>query len=177
MSTGMNRREWMKWSGTAMALSALPAWAQTTWPTKAIVMVVPFPAGGGTDAFARPLSAGWTAQLGKQIIIDNRGGAGGNLGAGVAAKAAGDGYTLFMGGVHHSIAPSMYPKLDYDLQKDFIPLALVVRVPQVLVVNDKNHRPGLLLSRLQRVLVKTKTFQLIEMRRRLAWRIAGNGLG
>lgn len=137
MNNAMNRREWLKWSGAAMALTTVPSWAQTAWPTKPIVMIVPFPAGGGTDAFARPLSAGWTSQLGKQIIIDNRGGAGGNLGASAAAKAAGDGYTIFMGGVHHSIAPSMYPKLDYSLQKDFIPLALVVRVPQVLVVNEK----------------------------------------
>jgi tripartite-type tricarboxylate transporter receptor subunit TctC len=59
------------------------------------------------------------------------------LGATVAAKAAPDGYTLFMGGVHHSIAPSMYPKLDYDLERDFVPLALVAMVPQVLVVNPK----------------------------------------
>ena len=71
-------------------------------------------------------------------MIDNRGGAGGNLGAGVAAKAAPDGYTLFMGAVHHSIAPSMYPKLDYDLERDFIPLAIVASVPHVLVVNPKN---------------------------------------
>jgi tripartite-type tricarboxylate transporter receptor subunit TctC len=71
------------------------------------------------------------------LVIDNRGGAGGNLGAGIAAKAAPDGYTLFMGGVHHSIAPSMYPKLDYDLERDFVPLALVALVPQVLVVNPK----------------------------------------
>lgn len=138
MRVTINRREWLKWSGTAMALSTLPTWAQSTWPSKAIVVVVPFPAGGGTDAFARPLSAGWTAQLGKQIIIDNRGGAGGTLGASVAAKAVGDGYTLFMGGSHHSIAPAMYLKLDYNLQTDFIPLALVARVPQVLVVNQKN---------------------------------------
>jgi tripartite-type tricarboxylate transporter receptor subunit TctC len=60
------------------------------------------------------------------------------LGAGIAAKAAPDGYTLFMGAVHHSIAPSMYPKLDYDIEKDFVPLALVANVPQVLVVNPKN---------------------------------------
>ena len=72
------------------------------------------------------------------MIIDNRGGAGGTLGASIAAKAAPDGYTLFMGAVHHSIAPSMYPKLDYDLEKDFVPLALMANVPQVLVVNPKN---------------------------------------
>jgi tripartite-type tricarboxylate transporter receptor subunit TctC len=70
-------------------------------------------------------------------VIDNKGGAGGTLGAGVAAKAPADGYTLFMGAVHHTIAPSMYPKLDYDLEKDFMPLVLAAVVPQVLVVNPK----------------------------------------
>jgi tripartite-type tricarboxylate transporter receptor subunit TctC len=99
---------------------------------------VPFPAGGGTDAFARPLSAQFAKQTGKNMVIDNRGGAGGTLGAGVAAKAAPDGYTLFMGAVHHAIAPSMYPKLDYDIEKDFVPLALMANVPQVLVVNPKS---------------------------------------
>ncbi len=107
------------------------------WPAKPVTLVVPFPAGGGTDAFARPLAAQFAKQTGKQLIIDNRGGAGGTLGAGVAAKAAPDGYTLFMGAVHHTIAPSMYSKLDYDLEKDFVPLALVAIVPQVLVVNPQ----------------------------------------
>ena len=82
------------------------------WPSKPITIIVPFPAGGGTDAFARPLSAQLTKNLGKQIIIDNRGGAGGTLGASIAAKAAPDGYTFFMGAAHHAIAPSIYPKLD-----------------------------------------------------------------
>ena len=102
-----------------------------------MTLVVPFPAGGGTDAFARPLSAQFARLTGKQLVIDNRGGAGGTLGAGIAAKAAPDGYTLFMGAVHHAIAPSMYPKLDYDIEKDFVPLALVANVPQVLVINPK----------------------------------------
>jgi tripartite-type tricarboxylate transporter receptor subunit TctC len=100
-------------------------------------MIVPFPAGGGTDAFARPLSAQFSKLTGKQLIIDNRGGAGGTLGAGIAAKAAPDGYNLFMGAVHHTIAPSMYPKLDYNLERDLIPLVLVAVVPQVLVVNPQ----------------------------------------
>lgn len=112
--------------------------AQTNWPTKPVTLIVPFPAGGGTDTFARPLSAQFSKQTGKQLIIDNRGGAGGTLGAGIAAKAAPDGYTLFMGAVHHAIAPAMYSKLNYDLEKDFVPLALVANVPQVLVVNPKN---------------------------------------
>jgi hypothetical protein len=88
------------------------------WPNKPITFIVPFPAGGGTDAFARPLAAQLTKQLGKQIIIDNRGGAGGTLGASLAAKAAPDGYTFFMGAAHHAIAPAMYPNLDYDIEPD-----------------------------------------------------------
>ena len=119
-------------------LAALtPAFAQSGWPNKPVTLIVPFPAGGGTDAFARPLSAQFAKQAGKPLIIDNRGGAGGTLGASIAAKATADGYTLFMGAVHHSIAPSMYPKLDYNIETDFIPLALMANVPQVLVVNPK----------------------------------------
>ena len=105
------------------------------WPAKAVTFLNPFPAGGGTDAFARPLAAQLTEQLGKQFIIDNRGGAGGTVGASVAAKAAPDGYTWFIGASHHTIAPSMYKTLDYDIQKSFIPVALLASVPQVLVVN------------------------------------------
>ncbi len=111
--------------------------AQSGWPTKPVTIVVPFPAGGGTDAFARPLTAALSRGLGKQFIIDNRGGAGGTVGAGVAARAAPDGYTLFMGAVHHAIAPSMYPKLDYNLEADFVPIGLVASVPQVIVVNPQ----------------------------------------
>ena len=108
-----------------------------TWPSKPITIIVPFPAGGGTDAFARPLSAQLTKNLGKQIVIDNRGGAGGTLGASIAAKAAPDGYNFFMGAAHHAIAPSVYPKLDYDIEKSFIPMMLVASPPQVIVVNHK----------------------------------------
>ncbi|WP_236657828.1 tripartite tricarboxylate transporter substrate binding protein [Limnohabitans sp. TS-CS-82] len=121
----------------ALAAMSLSAHADPSWPSKPVSLIVPFPAGGGTDAFARPFSAQFSKQSGKTLVIDNRGGAGGNLGAGIAAKAAPDGYTLFMGAVHHSIAPSMYPKLDYDLERDFVPLAMVASVPHVLVVNTK----------------------------------------
>jgi tripartite-type tricarboxylate transporter receptor subunit TctC len=131
------RRDFLK--AMAALTGSLPVWsqAQSSWPSKPVTMVVPFPAGGGTDAFARPMSAQFAKLTGKQLIIDNRGGAGGTLGAGVAAKSAPDGYNLFMGAVHHTIAPSMYPKLDYDLERDLIPLILVANVPQVLVVNPK----------------------------------------
>jgi tripartite-type tricarboxylate transporter receptor subunit TctC len=111
--------------------------AQAGWPNKPVTVIVPFPSGGGTDAFARPLTAVLTRGLGKQVIIDNRGGAGGTLGAGIASKAAPDGYTFFMGAVHHAIAPSMYPKLDYNIETDFVPVGLVSNVPQVIVVNPQ----------------------------------------
>ena len=123
---------------TATAALAFGAAVQAQgWPTKPVTIVVPFPAGGGTDAFARPLTAALTRSLGKQVIIDNKGGAGGTVGASVAARAAPDGYTFFMGAVHHAIAPSMYPKLDYNLETDFIPVGLVSSVPQVIVVHPQ----------------------------------------
>jgi len=107
------------------------------WPNRPITFLVPFPPGGGTDAFARPLAAQLSKQLGRQVIIDNRGGAGGTVGASVAAKAAPDGYTFFIGAVHHAIAPSFYPKLDYDIEKDLVPLTVIAQPPQVVVVNPK----------------------------------------
>ena len=132
-----SRRDVLRLAAAGLAGTALTGHAQSSWPAKPVTLIVPFPAGGGTDAFARPLSAQFSKLTGKQLIIDNRGGAGGTLGASIAAKAQPDGYTLFMGGVHHVIAPSMYPKLDYDIERDFVPLALVANVPQVLVVNPK----------------------------------------
>ena len=121
----------------AAAVSGGAARAQSAWPTKPVTIIVPFPAGGGTDAFARPLFALMTKSVGKQFVIDNRGGAGGTLGASLAARAQPDGYTLFMGAVHHTIAPSRYPKLDYNLETDFIPVGLIGAVPQVIVVNPQ----------------------------------------
>jgi tripartite-type tricarboxylate transporter receptor subunit TctC len=131
------RRTVLQWGFGSFGLAALPVWAQSDWPSRAVIVIVPFPAGGGTDAFARPISAVLSKALGKQLVIDSRGGAGGNLGATLAARAAPDGYNWFMGAVHHAIAPSMYPNLEYSLEKDFIPIAMVARVPQVLVVNPK----------------------------------------
>jgi len=125
-------------AGGMASLSTLPGgvWAQASaWPSKPVTLIVPFPPGGGTDAFARPLFAMMTRNLGRQFVIDNKGGAGGTLGAGIAAKSAPDGYTFFMGAVHHSIAPSMYPKLDYNIETDFVPVGLISSVPQVIVVN------------------------------------------
>jgi tripartite-type tricarboxylate transporter receptor subunit TctC len=125
--------------GAAAVIAALGSAGSMAqgWPAKPITIVVPFPAGGGTDAFARPLTAVLTKNLGRQVIIDNKGGAGGTVGASVASRAAPDGYTFFMGAVHHAIAPSMYAKLDYNLETDFIPVGLVSSVPQVIVVHPQ----------------------------------------
>ena len=115
-------------------VAAAPAHAQN-WPTKPITLIVPFPPGGGTDAFARPLSVQLSKQLGRQVIIDNRGGAGGTVGASIAAKAAPDGYTFFVGAVHHAIAPSFYPNLTYNIETDLVPLTVIAYPPQVIVIN------------------------------------------
>jgi tripartite-type tricarboxylate transporter receptor subunit TctC len=139
MQQKFTRRDVLRAATAGVAVYGTVGHAQSAWPSKPVTMIVPFPAGGGTDAFARPLAAQFTKLSGKALVIDNRGGAGGTLGAGIAAKAAPDGYTLFMGAVHHTIAPSMYPKLDYDLERDLVPLILLASVPQVLVVNAKKY--------------------------------------
>ena len=136
-SPNLNRRALLACAAASAALTSGWAFAQNTWPAKPVTLIVPFPAGGGTDAFARPWSAVFAKQTGRTLVIENKGGAGGTLGAGLASRAQADGYTLFMGAVHHAIAPSMYKKLDYDLERDFVPLALLAKVPQVLVVNPK----------------------------------------
>ena len=148
MNRHPTRRRLIVGAAAGAASLALPSAHAEGWPTKPVNIVVPFPAGGGTDAFARPLFAQITKNTGKQFLIDNRGGAGGTVGATLAAKAPPDGYTFFMGAVHHSIAPSMYAKLDYDLMTDFIPIGLISSVPQVIVVNPQrvaaNDLPTLL---------------------------------
>jgi len=119
---------------TALAILPVPALAQA-WPNKTIKFVVPFPPGGGTDTFARPLAAKLAAQLGQQVLIDNRGGAGGTIGADVVAKSAPDGYTFLVGAVHHTVAVSVYKSLPYSLERDLAPVTGVAYVPDVLVVN------------------------------------------
>jgi tripartite-type tricarboxylate transporter receptor subunit TctC len=122
--------------GLAASLAAPAiARAQQGWPNGPITWVNPFPAGGGTDVFARPLAAQVGEQLGCQIIIDNKGGAGGTVGASQAAKMKPDGQTFFVGAIHHTIAPSVYKNLDYDLEKNFEPITMIALVPQVISIN------------------------------------------
>jgi tripartite-type tricarboxylate transporter receptor subunit TctC len=134
-----SRRSFIQLAGgaTLAGLSGTSARAQAAWPNKPITIINPFPAGGGSDAFSRPLASELTKQLGQAVIVDNRAGAGGTVGAGIAARSTPDGYTLFTGAIHHTIAPSIYPSLTYDLEKDLIPLAVMAVVPQVIVVNPQ----------------------------------------
>lgn len=120
----------------AAGVLAGPAQAQS-WPTRSITFVVPFPAGGGTDAYARPLAAVLDPQLGQRVIIENKAGAGGTVGASHAAKQKGDGYTFFIGAAHHAIAPAIYPKLDYNIETDFVPVGVIAQPPHVVVVNPQ----------------------------------------
>lgn len=124
--------------GGALALAAFAAPAQQAWPTKPIVFMNPFPAGGGTDTFARPIAAKLGQTLGHQVQIENQGGAGGTLGAGNVAKRAPDGYNWFFGAVHHTIAESLYRTLPYSLERDFEPVTVAAFVPNVVVVHPKH---------------------------------------
>lgn len=132
---------------TALALaSAAPsAWAQAAWPNKPVRIVVPFPPGGTTDILARAIAPELGKAFGQSFIIENRGGAGGNVGTEIVAKAANDGYTLLMGTVGtHGINRALYEKLPYDPIKDFVPITLVASVPNVMVMNaDKARSLGI----------------------------------
>lgn len=122
----------------AMAVPASNGPAKSEqWPNQPIMWVIPFPAGGSSDSIARPLSFQLEKQLHQRIIIENKGGAGGTIGAAFAAKAAPNGYTFLLGAAHHAIAESLYPNLSYNLQKDFIPIAAIARPPHVVVVNPE----------------------------------------
>jgi tripartite-type tricarboxylate transporter receptor subunit TctC len=123
-------------AATAAALFPLPLWAQTAWPSKPVRIVVPFAAGGTTDILARALAPELSRVFGQPFIIENKPGAGGNVGADNVAKSAPDGYSLLMGTVGtHAINPALYPKMPYDHVKDFVPVTLVAGVPNVLVMN------------------------------------------
>lgn len=132
---------------TAMAVCAaaffvaLPVAAQSTWPTKPVKIVVPFAPGGTTDILARAVAPELSKAFGQPFIVDNRAGAGGNVGADIVAKSAGDGYTLLMGTVGtHGINKALYPKMPFDPVKDFAPITLVAGVPNVMVMNTERAR-------------------------------------
>lgn len=128
----------------ALSLGSVPfgmdAQAQSSndWPTKSIRFVVPYPPGGPLDTMARVLAEQVKSSLGQPVIVENRPGAGGNIGADLIAKAQPDGYALVMGAVAtHAINPALYSKIPYDAVRDFAPVALVASVPNVLIVNKE----------------------------------------
>lgn len=124
-------------AAVVVAFAASSAFADA-FPSKPIRLVVPFPAGGTTDNLGRLLATRLSEKLGQSVVVDNRGGAGGNIGADLVAKAPADGYTLLFGTVGtSSINPSLYKKLPFDPHKDFTPVAPFASVPNILVVNPK----------------------------------------
>jgi tripartite-type tricarboxylate transporter receptor subunit TctC len=122
--------------GLALGVAACAAHAQPAYPVKPVRFIVPFPAGGPLDIVARVLAQDLNRSWGQPVLVDNRPGAGGNIGADVAAKAAPDGYTILMGAVStHAINVWLYATLPYDPIKDFAPVTLVTSVPNVLIVH------------------------------------------
>jgi len=126
-------------AATCVAVSlmlAAASFAQSAYPNKPIRLIVPFPAGGSVDVTSRALAQKLSEQLGQQVVIDNRPGAGGNIGMDAVAKSPADGYTLGMGALStHAVNPALFAKMPYDAVKDFAPITLVVITPNVLVTN------------------------------------------
>jgi len=133
----MNTQLWTRCAAIAAALVvAAPAVHAQTYPNKPIRLVLPYPPGGGSDTIARPLAQRLTAALGQQVIVDNRGGASGNIGMELAAKAPPDGYTIVMAlTAQLAVNPSLFRKLPYDPVKDFAPITLMASGPYILVVH------------------------------------------
>jgi tripartite-type tricarboxylate transporter receptor subunit TctC len=128
---------------TAFAVfqGAVPGHAQEKWPARNVTIIVPFTAGGTADLFARLLANHMSQTFGQPFVVENRGGAGGNIGAAQVAKAPNDGYTLLLGTVStHAINPTLYSNLTFDAAKDFQPVSLIARLPNMLVV--KNDIPA-----------------------------------
>jgi tripartite-type tricarboxylate transporter receptor subunit TctC len=125
---------WARGALVALALAAGVAQAQpATYPDRPVRFLVPYPPGGGTDVIARIVQAKFQAALGQQIVIENKGGAGGSVGSEIVAKSAPDGYTVLFTLSSHTINPAIFAKLNYDTLKDFEPVGLVASLPQILV--------------------------------------------
>ncbi len=119
----------------ALLTNAITAQAQNDWPKQAIKLIVPFPAGGSVDTLARTLAPSLQATLGQNVIVDNRGGGSGSIGAGVAAKSPADGYTFLFVFDTHAVNPSLIPNLPFDTLKDLMPVMLIGTSPMVLVAH------------------------------------------
>ena len=132
----MRRTAKTAFAAIAFMLAGFPAQAQN-YPSQTIKIVVPFPPGGGVDVVARAIAPRLSDLLGQSVIVENRGGAGGSVGATYVAQAARDGYTLLLGTAStHGTNPNVYAKLTYDPLRDFIPVALITSAPLLLVANN-----------------------------------------
>ena len=132
------RRQALGWAAATLAGTALPMGSvqAQAYPSRPVRLIVPFPPGGPVDAVGRNLALKLSEQWGQQAIVDNKAGAGGIVGAEIAAKAPSDGYHLFVCSIHHSVIPSLRPKLNYDIERDFVPVSFGARFPVILVVNN-----------------------------------------
>lgn len=123
---------------TFAAWGAMPATAQESWPSKPVRMIVPFAAGGSTDVVARMIGQKLSVLWGQPVVIENRGGAGGNLGADAVARSTPDGYTLLMASGSITINPHVYKRMTFDTKKDLAPITNVASSPMLLVVPDRS---------------------------------------
>lgn len=130
----LTRRHYLGGAAASLASLALPVWAQA-YPSRPVRFIVPFPAGGPVDTTGRALAQKLSEIWGQQAIVDNRAGAGGIVGAEIAAKAAHDGYNLLVCSIHHAVLPSLKPKLPYDIERDFVPVSFGAKFPVILVVH------------------------------------------
>jgi len=112
---------------------SITAYGQDTWPSRPVRFILPFPPGGGTDILGRLIAERLSAGLGQPVVTENRGGAGGNVGAEAAARSSPDGYTIVLVAPSLAISPTLYSKINYDPVKDFAPVSLVATVPNVMI--------------------------------------------
>jgi tripartite-type tricarboxylate transporter receptor subunit TctC len=134
--TKLKMKKWLSAALVCLSGVSIAGLAQAqSWPTKPIKFIVPYPPGGGTDVIARIVQEPLAKELGQQVIIDNRGGAGGSIGSALAAQSPSDGYTVLFTLSSHTINPAIYTKLPFDTEKDFSSVVTVASLPQILVAN------------------------------------------
>ncbi len=156
-------------AGVALAAGSLPTalFAQQGFPNRPVKFVVPFPAGGPVDTTARAMAQKLGELWGQAVLVDNRAGAGGIVGAEIASKLPADGYNLFVCSIHHSVLPSLRPKLPYDIEKDFVPVSFGAMFPVILVAH-----PSVPATNVRELIALSK-----QQPGKLAYGSAGNGGG
>jgi tripartite-type tricarboxylate transporter receptor subunit TctC len=161
----MKRGSTVRWLATAplFVLALAGNVMAQSYPSRQITIVVPYPPGGPTDIVARIIGQKLSERMGQPVIIDNRAGAGGNIGASAVAKAAPDGHTLLLGTTAHAINPHLFKSLDHNIQKDFAPVVLLTSLPLAVVT-----RPGLPAKNIKELIALAKT-------RPLTYASSGNG--